>query len=188
MAMSPFVERLVHEGNSSQQIWFAAACVERSAGVLFWVTSRDGRSADGETYQEVLEELWTGTVSDAWGEYVTRVERMDDLESGHERGGVAPYGFSSAALIHSCLNFGQSKYPAGLVGIADEATNTASQIGFSVRTDVAGQEVGEQLSDANNILVSDAMPSVKMLIRERARQISRDRLSLLKMWADKNKV
>jgi hypothetical protein len=185
--VNPFVDRLIKQGTPSQKLQFAAACAERSAGVLFWAASLDDRTADADLYSQILDQLWSGaTRGDELALLVERIEGTSDLVDGHERGGLFSYAFSSAALMHSCMNFGRSVYPGGLFEIAEEATNNASRIGFRVGTNLIDEELGEQLSDANTVLLSAAMPSAVDMLRERARNIGRERLSILKKWADEH--
>ncbi|MBA8810284.1 hypothetical protein [Promicromonospora sukumoe] len=187
LAANPFVDRLIRQGATSQKLQFAAACAERSAGVLFWAASLDDRMADADLYGQILDKLWSGVAKEGeWDRLVERIEGTSDLVDGHERGGAYSYAFSAGALMHSCLNFARSMFPSGLPGIAEEATNNASRIGFRVGVNLIDEELSEQMRDANAVLLSAAMPSAVDLLRERARTIGRGRLSALKKWGDEN--
>ncbi|MFJ2217713.1 hypothetical protein ACIQVO_37195 [Streptomyces sp. NPDC101062] len=60
------VRGLAFMGSFDQARAFAAACAERTSGVLFWSTSQSGREADLEVFRQALELLWeTGPVDPA---------------------------------------------------------------------------------------------------------------------------
>ncbi|WP_194891851.1 hypothetical protein [Catenulispora pinisilvae] len=178
--INPALERLSGEGSSEQSALFAAACIERAIGILFWVAANEGRRADLDFYRKALEQAWGNPVE---GGPISSEEvyTRHDLARGFESDGGRAGGFaqSAALALGAALAYGETGDFADVRQVATKLRSDASGLAHRTSTDgLANAEIDRQVSEIEMILRDGATPGLAAGLREQAQAVAREWLDL----------
>ncbi|MBT2365914.1 hypothetical protein J7E88_11505 [Streptomyces sp. ISL-10] len=133
---------------------FAAACAERTSGVLFWALTEDGREGDREVYLQALEALWEAGPIDADRAsqlHHSLTELPDIGPEAHSAGGDALVRIGARLLLAGVAML-ISGSPQGAAATSSFARDFARELGRRCETDLLAREDETQNQDVATVL------------------------------------
>ncbi|MEV7865679.1 hypothetical protein AB0P17_06165 [Streptomyces sp. NPDC088124] len=167
-------------GSFDQARAFAAACAERTCGVLLWSTSQSGREADLEVFRQALDLLWeTGPVDPATAAEIHR-KMTDCPEFGErrEKAEVVTLSRIAARSLLAGVAMLIDESPEGVVEPSSFAQDFAAALGRRGDADLLAGEDEAQDRDVATILSWDeASPERLRSLRAEAAEHGRSYLA-----------
>ncbi|MFC9427518.1 hypothetical protein [Streptomyces sp. NPDC056987] len=144
-------------GSFDQARAFAAACAERTCGVLFWSTSQSGREADLEVFRQALDLLWgTGPVDPATvAEIHRKMTGYPEFGERRENTEVVTLSRIAARSLLAGVAMLIDESPEGVVEPSSFAQEFALALGRSGDADLPAGEDEAQDRDVATILSWD---------------------------------
>ncbi|MFJ8579469.1 hypothetical protein [Micromonospora sp. NPDC093277] len=173
------LDRLVPEESPARAAVFVAACVERAINIVSWAAALDGRPDDVAVYVEALELLWHHDVDDAQACRVkmAQLEEMHEMTVADELTGPPAYGLESVLVLHSGLGVVVEPTLANLRDCSMAARNGALHLeGLIPSQHLLSAEERSQDEDIEALLRGASGDE----LRDRARQVGRSRLNLVR--------
>ncbi|MEE1804245.1 hypothetical protein PUR57_37165 [Streptomyces sp. JV176] len=174
------VRGLAFMGSFDQARAFAAACAERTSGVLFWSTSQSGREADLEVFRQALELLWeTGPVDPATAaETHRKVTECPEFGESREDSPVVPLSRIAARVLLVGVAMLIDEGPDGAVESSSFAQEFALVLGRRGDADLLTGEDEAQNKDVATVLSwEEASPERLRSLRAAAAERGRSYLA-----------
>ena len=175
------VKVFIAEAGRQQAVLFAACCVERAAGILFWAVSRQNRIGDLDVYSRTLEYIWmAGRVLDGAEVLASHdIEQMRELSVGDEATGIAASALYGAIAMRSALLYLETGNTEWAVDCSSVLERHAFLLGRRSSDPLVESEYTEQIADIEELAAHGVtFEDLSRNLRERARRVGRIRLEI----------
>lgn len=171
------IDSFSENASREQAAVFAAACSERTSGILFWTVSADGRSSDLERYVETLDMLWSPDFGDPerYASQRRDLERMYEMRVGDELVGAPALALYTVVVFHSALNVVATGSADAILECSMAARNGAFRVQRRLKLDLLPAEERMQDEDIASLVAG----SPTQAIQQRAQEHGRDRFEII---------